>query len=157
NLVMQDATGGIVIRFTSANIFNLGDSIEVNLSGDSLVSFSGVTQVNYATFASVNVISTGVSVAPRTATISQILANQNAWESTLLKIVGTTLSGGGTYGSNSGNVTMTDASGSMELFTRSGASFAGTTYPTTTVSVTGYLSHFNSTPELMIRATTDVQ
>ena len=157
NIVVQDGTAGIIVRFTSANgILNLNDSIEVILSGDSLTTFSGLLQINQVSISLVNVLGTG-TIAPRTATISQILANTDTWESTLLKINGVTLSGGGTYGSNGGNVTMTDAAGSMELYTRSSATFAGNPYPTGTVSVTGILSGFNGTPEITIRGTGDVQ
>lgn len=157
NIVVQDGTAGIIVRFTSPNgLFNLNDSVEVNISGDSLTTFSGLLQINQVNISAVTLLGAG-SIAPRIATISQILANTGTWESTLLKIIGVTLSGGGTYGSNSGNVTMTDASGSMEMFTRSGATFSATPYPAGVVSVTGYLSGFNSTPEINIRSTTDVQ
>jgi hypothetical protein len=157
NIVVQDGTAGIIVRFTSANgTLNLNDSIEVNLSGDSLTSFSGLVQVNNVIISAVTVLGTG-SITPRIATVAQVLSNTSAWESTLLKINGVTLSGGGTYGSNGGNVTMTDASGVMEMFTRSAATFSATPYPSGVVSVTGYLSGFNGTPEINIRGTGDVQ
>ncbi|HLG33353.1 MAG TPA: DUF5689 domain-containing protein [Bacteroidia bacterium] len=157
NIVVQDGTAGIIVRFTSPNgTYNKNDSVEVNLSGDSLTTFSGLLQINQVNISSVTVLGTG-SISPRLATVSQILANTGTWESTLLKINGVILSGGGTYGSNGGNVTMTDASGAMELFTRSAATFSATPYPAGTVSVTGYLSGFNGTPEINIRGTSDVQ
>jgi DNA/RNA endonuclease YhcR with UshA esterase domain len=157
NIVVQDGTAGIIVRFTSANgLFNLNDSVEINLSGDSLTTFSGLLQVNQANIAAVTVLGTG-TVTPHVATIAQIIANAGTWESTLLKINGVALSGGGTYGSNGGNVTLTDASGAMEMFTRSSATFSATPYPAGVVSVTGYLSGFNGLPEINIRNTTDVQ
>jgi len=157
NLVMQDETGGIVIRFTSANTFNIGDSIEVNLSGDSLVAFHNLVQANYVANSAATLLASGRTVTPRVATLAQVIANQSIWESTMLKINNVTLTGGGTYGSNSGNVTMNDGTSVMELFTRTAANFAGTSYPTTPVSVTGYLSTYNGTPELNIRSASDVQ
>jgi hypothetical protein len=157
NIVVQHGTAGIIVRFTSANgTLNLNDSVEVNLSGDSLTSFSGLMQINQVNISAITVLGTG-TIIPRVATIAQVLANTSPWESTLLKINGVTLSGGGTYGSNGGNVTMTDVTGSMELFTRTAASFSGNTYPAGTVSVTGILSGFNGTPEITIRGTSDVQ
>jgi DNA/RNA endonuclease YhcR with UshA esterase domain len=154
NLVMQDGSGGMAIRFTSPNTFALNDSIEINITGDSLTNYQGLMQINNIDIAMATVLGTG-SVTPRLATLAQITANQSEWESTLLKITGVTLSStGGTF---SGNVTMTDATGAMELYTRSAATFSGTTLPTGVHTVTGYLSQYNGTPELTIRSTSDVQ
>ena len=45
NLVVQDSTGGIVIRFTAAHSFLVGDKVTVDLSGLTLTSYNGLAEV----------------------------------------------------------------------------------------------------------------
>jgi hypothetical protein len=155
NLILQDGSSGITVRFTAPNTFNLNDSLEIDLTSDSLQTFQQGLQINYVNSTAVTVLGTG-SVTPNVVTASAVTANLGTLESTLVTITGATLSGGasGTY---SGSVTITDASGTLILYTRSGATFAGTAYPTGTVSVTGFVSNFNGTAELILRSTADVQ
>ncbi|MEO8085512.1 MAG: DUF5689 domain-containing protein [Bacteroidota bacterium] len=155
NLIMQDGASGIIIRFTAPNTFNLNDSLEINLSGDSLQTFQQGLEVNYVSSAAVTVLGSG-NVTPNVVTTSTANATLSALESTLITVSGATLSGGasGTY---SGSVTITDGTGTLILYTRGGATFSGTAYPTGTVSVTGFVSNFNGTAELIIRGTGDVQ
>jgi hypothetical protein len=91
-------------------------------------------------------------VTPRDATVAEVLANAQAWESTLVRIKDATLGDNTVY---SGSVTVTDATGSMVMFTRSQASFANTALPSGTVTITGIVSEFNA-PQLIIRNTSDV-
>lgn len=155
NLVFQDGTGGIVVRFTTTNTFNLNDSLEIDLSGDSLMAFNGLVQISNVDFSDVTVLGTG-NISPRVATVKEIFDNKSAWESTLVKVNLVTLSAGGpTY---SGTVLLTDASGAIDLYTRSAATFASQSFPATgTHSVTGYVNQYGGTPELNIRDVTDVQ
>lgn len=153
NLVIQDSTGGIVVRFTAAHNFNLGDEVEVDVSGQTLTEYNGLIEIDGAPNSTATKTGTG-SITPRTATISQINSNSNTWESTLVKVNSVTLTGGS--GQYSGTLTMTDASGTLALYTRSGASFAASAYPTGAVSVTGVLGDFNGV-QLSIRSTADVQ
>lgn len=154
NIVLQDATGGIVVRFTAAHNFALGEKVEVSVGGVELSEFRGLLQVNNTPAGAA--VSKGPSAlpAPRTATIAQLIANAEAWESTLVKVDNATLSGG-TGGTYSGNVTANDGTGSTVIFTRSASTFAGQTFPTGTVSVTAIVSQFD-TPQLIIRAPSDV-
>lgn len=153
NLVIQDSTGGIVVRFTAAHNFNLGDEVEVDVSGETLTEFNGLIEVDGVPNANATKTGTG-SITPRGATISQITSNSNIWESTLVKVYDVTLTGGS--GKYSGTITMTDASGTLDMYTRTGATFANTNYPTGSVSVTGVLGDFNG-EQLSIRSTADVQ
>ncbi|HRS38351.1 MAG TPA: DUF5689 domain-containing protein, partial [Bacteroidia bacterium] len=156
NLTIQDATGAIVVRFGSSHSFTLGTEIEVNISGQELSEFNGWLQVNNVPLGNATAVGTG-TVTPRTATIAQVLANYDAWESQVIKITGVTISGTGTY---SGSQTLSDGSGTITMFTRTGASFSSQSYPTGTVSVTGILSEYSPstfTPQIIIRNTSDVQ
>jgi hypothetical protein len=153
NIILQDATGGLIVRFLSSNTLNLNDSVEIDVSGDSLITFQGGIEINYVSNAAVMILGSG-SVSPNVVTVNYVLSNITDVESRLIKINGVTLSGAGTY---NGSVNITDATGTMIMFTRSSATFASTPYPSGTVSVTGYIANYYGTPELVIRSTSDVQ
>ena len=152
NLYIQDATGGIVLRFTSNHDFNLGDEINVDISGGTLGEFSGLLQVDGIDNAGGSVVGHPGDVTPRSATVLDVLNNAQAWESTLVKIDKAVLSGNTVY---SGSITVTDKTGSMVLFTRNQSTFANTALPTDTVSITAIVSDFNA-PQLIIRNASDV-
>lgn len=152
NLVIQDSTGGIVIRFTGTHTFDVGDEVQVDLSGLNLIDFNGLVEVENVPFAAATKTGTG-TITPRVATVAQVLANATAWESTLVTITGATLSGGATF---SGSKTLNDGTGNLTLFTRSQATFSTTTTPTGPKTWTGYLSDFNGV-QFQIRSTADIQ
>jgi Family of unknown function (DUF5689) len=154
NVVIQQGDYGIVVRFTSPNTFSTGDKIRVNISNQELSEFNSLLQVNNVDITLATLTGTG-TVTPRIATTADINSNGETWESTLVQINGATLSGG-TAGAYGGTVTITDAAGTLPMFTRSAALFAGTLFPTTTVSVTGYIGDFNGR-QLNIRDANDVQ
>ncbi len=152
NMVIQDSTGGIVVRFTATHSFALGDKVTVDVSGLTLTSYNGLLEILNTPASAATANGTG-TITPRVATISQINANSLAWQSTLLTVQSATLSGTGTY---SGSQTLTDATGNVTLYTRSAASFSGASLPTGSHTVTGFLGNFNA-PQFQIRNTTDVQ
>lgn len=168
NLFIQDATGGICVRFAANHTFNIGDSLEVNIGGQSLGEFSGLLQLGTSTpsvpLANATVLATGKTVTPQVVTVNQILLNMagnDSWEGSLLKIENATISGGTIY---SGSLQITDPTGVMTLYTASGATFSGLSVQTGTVSVTGILTDYNGTvtapntnAQLQIRSTNDVQ
>lgn len=153
NMVIQDATGGIVVRFTATNTFNVGDEVIIDVSGTTFTDYHTLLEADAVPNNKAYLLNTGVAVTPRLTTLAAINTNSEAWESTLVKITGVTISGTGTY---SGNNTMTDATGTLPLYTASGANFATTAYPTTPVSVTGIISTYDAT-QLNIRSSADVQ
>lgn len=155
NIVVQQTGGsGIVVRLDNNNTtINLGDSITVDISGGLLSEFRGLLQVANISNANVTVVSTGNSITPRVATVQDILTNQSAWESTLVLINSATITGSTTY---NGGTTVTDASGSIGMFTRTAATFSGNALPTGSVNITAIVSEFN-TPQINIRNANDVQ
>ncbi|MFM7672272.1 MAG: DUF5689 domain-containing protein [Bacteroidota bacterium] len=158
NIYLQQGTGkaGICVRFTAAHAFNLGDSIDVEISGQEISEYRGLLQVNNVPLSYANLVAPGKSITPRVATIADINTNYEAWESTLVQIVNlTSINGGGTGGTWSGSVNIADATGSLIVYTSSFAGFASTAYPTNAQWVTGYLSPFNTTKQLAIRSAAD--
>ena len=155
NLVLQQTGGsGIIIRFSAANTtISEGDSITVEISGGDISEFNGLLQVSNVPNANATVISSGNSITPRVATVADILANAETWESTLVIINGATITGAATY---SGTTSVADASAAIDLYTRAGASFSGDNVPGGNVNITAIVSQFTGY-QLNIRNTTDVQ
>ena len=151
NIAIQDATAGITVRFTANHTYNVGDKLSIDVTGVELSEYSGLLQLSNCPTANVTVMSSGNTVTPRTCTIADLNANANAWESTLVKIINATLPSG-TY---SGSKTLTDPTGTVALYTKPTAAFAGASIPSGTVSVVGILSDFSGT-QLLLRSTADV-
>lgn len=151
NLYLQQGTGlaGIVVRFDAPHTFNLGDSIDVNVSQQELSEFNSLLQVNQVPIAYATRISTGKTITPRNVTLAQLATNQEAWEATLVKTGAVALSGG-TGGTYSGNVILNDGA-NYTLRTSTAATFAGQTYPALASSVTGYVSQFGASYEIHMR------
>ncbi|MGB3546165.1 MAG: DUF5689 domain-containing protein, partial [Saprospiraceae bacterium] len=153
NLFIQDGEFGIVLRFAANHSFNLGDRIEVGISGLELSEFNGLLQINNVPLANAEVQNTGNTVTPRVATIAQIIANNEEWESTLVTVEDATFTGGPTF---SGGVTLMDGTGSLDIFTLFGATFADINLPTEAGDVTAIISEFN-TDQLILRNLDDVE
>jgi hypothetical protein len=153
NIIIQDSTAGIMVRFTGTHSFKLNDKVTINLKNGSLEDYKGLLQVNNASLSGATFIGNS-PITPREATIAEINANFEAWESTLVKIKGSQISG--TPSQYSGNKTVTQSGNTITLYTMSSATFAGTNYKTGTVDITGYLGQFNTTNQIQIRGEADV-
>ena len=155
NMYVQEDTTGIQLRFDAAPTYAVGTKLEVNINGSQLSTFNGVIQLTNLFLNGVTVVGSG-NITPRITSIAELNANYIIREATLVTIPGVTITGTGTYNGAAGVNTLTDATGSMELYTGSAATFKSLAYPTSTVSVTGILTQFSGTYEILIRDTTDV-
>lgn len=159
NITIQDGTAGITVRFSANHSLNMGDSVEIVVSGGTLGEFNGLLQVSNLATSTATTLSTGVSISPRVITVADL--NNNAIfetvESMLVEIQGATITGGTTYGASSGNLTVNQSGQTITLYTRASATFAGSTVPTGTVTVKAVVGQFNTTKQLSIRGTSDVQ
>lgn len=153
NMAIQDSTGGIVIRFSSNHSFAVGDEVTINVSGLELTSFNGLLQVNFVPNGNATKTGTG-TITPRVATAAEIQANGDLWESTLITIENANIGGSGTTWN--GTKTLTDITGTVNHYTRSGATFSGSSLPGGSQSFTGVLGDFNGF-QLSIRTLADVQ
>lgn len=156
NLFVQalDGSAGIVVRFAANHSYNLGDEVEVDVSNQEISQFNGLLQVNNVALDRSATVASGLTPVVRTATIADINANAEAWESTLVRIVGATISGPGTP--LSGTKTVSDATGNIPMFTRSAATFANATTPSGAVALTAIVSDFNGR-QLLLRNLNDIQ
>ena len=157
NIVLQQGTGlaGIVVRFDANHSFNLGDSVTVNVGGQELSEFNGLLQVNNVPLTNATLVATGKTITPRSTTVSDINTNFEAWESTLVKVSGVTLTPAGTW---SGSSTLTGGGSTIVHYTASGATFAGDSKPTGNIDLTGILGQGGSalTKQISIRNLNDV-
>ncbi len=152
NLVIQDATGGIVVRFDGVHNFDLGDEIEVIITDLELSEFEGLLQINNTPPGNATQTGSG-SITPAVVTISQILVDFENFESTLVQINNATISGSTFDFSNN---MISDGTGTLTMFTRSQATWAGQSVPSGTVSITGYITEFDGTEQLKLRNLDDI-
>ncbi|MBK7094262.1 MAG: choice-of-anchor J domain-containing protein [Saprospiraceae bacterium] len=95
------------------------------------------------------------SLTPREAKWDRSLTNAEAWESTLVYIKDASLTGGSIFKDT--KIYVDDGTGSINLYTRSAASFASTSVPTAKVNITGVIGQFNDNYQLSIRNIDDVK
>ncbi len=152
NLVLQDESGGMALRFSDAHRFALGEAIEVIVSGRELSEYNGLLQINDIDPARATSRAAGELPEPRGATVAEVLSNLESWESTLVALEGVTLSGNAVY---EGNLSVSDATGSIALYTRGDAGFASEPVPTGAVDLVAIVSQFND-PQLALRNIEDV-
>src|SRR4030095_15193822 len=113
------------IYFGGTIAYNIGDSIVLDVTGDSLQNYNGSLEIKTASGTlKPSPLATGRTVIPSLLSISQVKSDLSNIEHTLIRIVRSIANGGTTY---SGSRTLTDASGSITLFTSSAASFANNT------------------------------
>lgn len=151
NVVLQDETGGIVLRFTDAHDLSVGDQVEVIVSGMELSDYNGLLQISNLQKAVVSKTGTG-EVVPAETTVGEILANAENRESTLVLIKNANFSGGSVY---SDALSVSDGSGSIPMYTRSVADFAQDAVPNGTVDIVAIISDFNGA-QLNLRSKNDV-
>lgn len=152
NLVIQDGSGGIVVRFQDGHTYPLGQSLEIVVSGQELSEFNGLLQVNMVPNGNVNDLGSGTLPAPREVTVADILGNSEDWESTLVAIKEVTISGGATF---EGLKTVTDGTATIDMFTRGAAAFSNASVPTEAIDMVAVVSQFDN-PQLVLRNLDDV-
>lgn len=143
NYRLQDATGAIQIRFANASVnpnASLGDSLTVTVGGLSLSTFNGGLQISGVTVSEKS--GTGI-ITPKSTTISEIIANNRTWESSVVTInnVFITILETNSTGTN---YLITDATGSLKSFVRNTAEIV---MPASAERITGYVSIYQSTPD----------
>jgi hypothetical protein len=157
NVVIQDGDRGIVVYFGGASstpVLNVGDSVLIDVSGDSLTTYRNSMELKVLGGSTVQRVATGRTVTPRTMTTAEIAAKYNEVEWTLVKVANATVAGGGTY---AGSRILTDAAGTITLYTASNSGFAGASVPTSPKSFTGIVNKFNTTLQIQMRNLGDVQ
>jgi hypothetical protein len=154
NLYMMDESGrGITVRFSSFHDFKLGTKIRVVFASPMpITTFRGLLQIENIPNANAYDLGPSVIPDPATVTMAQAINNMDTYQSTLVHFENVTISGGNNF---SGNLTISDGTRQMLLYTYPYASFHGTAVPSGSVNITGILSFYDE-PQLLIRNLTDI-
>lgn len=167
NLYIQDeSNAGVIVYFGQSEIGKmLGDSVEIEL--DSLVTYAGVIEAK-AKLSKMKLLASGKTVVAKEITLaalntdlSQTLPKDRKYESVLVKVLNCTITGSpATYsGPNVADrsKTVNDGTGSITMYSQSTEPWKSTLYPTGIVTITAVASKFNTTNQIQIRKTSDVQ
>ncbi|NJL13503.1 MAG: hypothetical protein HC913_11200 [Microscillaceae bacterium] len=157
NIIVEDETAGIVVRFAADHAFDAGDVVNINLSGLSFEQFNGLLQVSNVPLANATTAGTE-TLSPAIITIPQL--NSGAFESRLVTLENITYveAGQNFYGgSGSGtNRNITDGSNTAVVRIGSASAFGDETIPAGPVNLTGNAGIFNGTVQLLPRNAEDV-
>ena len=162
-VVLQQGNAGIIVYFGGTIPYNIGDSLVIDITNDSLIYYRGYLEVKKASSGVLPpTFGTGRTVVPQVKTIAEIntalslpLYDPGNIENTLVKVVSAAASGNATF---SGSNTLTDNTGTITLYTSATALFSGNALPTGSLSWTGYTQNYNqTTKELLLRNAADVQ
>ncbi|MBL4592816.1 MAG: choice-of-anchor J domain-containing protein [Flavobacteriales bacterium] len=159
---IQDATGGLYLRFTSTSGVNIGDSVRINLNGGSILEYTGMLQINNLDpDNNVIKIETQVFKQPEITQITDLLiAGNNAYyQGRLIQLndveftcdeVGNTFADAITQSSEDRN--LSDTLGNLVIVRSSGFSnFANTTLPSGRGNLIAVVSEYNGLMQLIIR------
>ncbi len=157
NYRLQDESGSGIYLYSvvGSPIYSMGSVLEIDAAGSGmLISYNGDLELKSVPQAKVIPVAGSLTVTPRVATISQVIANKNAWASSLVKINSLTSITTGSVNSTGTNYNVSDATGTITLFVRTAS---GIVVNTSGTSITGYISIYNNSAELGIRTAADVQ
>ncbi len=163
---VQDATGGIDLFSTTADVgpFSIGDSVE---AVGSVAQFNGLTELVITTPAGVSALPPGTvsPASPQVVTLSQFAAGGmgEALEGRLIRIDNVTITLGVFPASGaSGNLTISDATGSATLRIDSDTNIDGAPTPNGILSIVGIATQFDSASpfdsgyQILPRSTSDI-
>jgi len=136
SIYFQDASGAIVVRFAADHTYDLGDELEIVITGETLSKFNGLLQVS-ATAANTTKLGNVALPAPQVITMEQLVIGN--FEGRLVRINGvnfTEANGTLTYGPNA-NRTISNGTANSRVFTRTAATFSTNILPSGTFDIIG--------------------
>lgn len=154
NAFGQDETAGIALRFNVAHNFAVGDEIEILLKDLKLSKFNNLLQISGITEDKTKKVGTK-AVTAKTITLEQALSGN--FESQLVTISDVQFKNkNAKYGDDKGSQWLTNCTKELTLYTAKDAVFANDKVSDKRGSITGNLSVFKNTVQLVIRTTNDV-
>ena len=143
---LQDKTAGMaVFQNSTTNLFvskmNMGDSVRVTAL---MTNYNGLAEMSYGVGSYYTLLSSGHTVQPKTATISDII-NQK-WngvenlESVLIILHNVTINASGVFAAASYNITDSTGTLSGGLYIKNISSIIGTTIPQIPIDIIGIVS-----------------
>lgn len=154
---IQDATGGIKLRFTSSSSLSIGDSIRVQLNGGTLTEYNGMLSIDNLDPDESNVIlQNNVTVTPVVTTLAQVTGALQGQFIQLDNVEFESSSLGTSWADPinqfSVNHNLTDCDGNIVLVRTSGyANFAGEIIPSGNGTLYGVVGVFGNDVQIFIR------
>jgi len=146
---LQDSTAGICLVVTGTNTLAMNSEVRINCKGLSLSVYNGLLQFGELDMAlpyQVRLISlSGSPLEPVSVTVNELLNGDHQAE--YVSVTGVQFKSTGTF---SGTRVLTDCDADIDVYTRSAATFSGTTIPSGNGTLKGIASTFNST-QLLLR------
>ena len=161
NIVMQDETGGIVVRFDEnvGTQVNEGDILRIALKGANLGSFADVKQISEVTYNGeiggeriVTKVSENATL-PDPIKVSLEDIKSGDYQSVVVEIENIQFSTDDVNKDVSGSRTITDCDSKLSIFTRENASFANTKTPEGAGNIVGIASNYYADKQLLLRNT----
>ena len=151
NAFIQDETGAIALRFSSAHGLKFGEEVELSLLGTTLEEYRGLLQLNHIPV--VNNINSqpGFLPSPKTITLKEALSGD--FESMLVRIENIQFKEiNKTY---SGENKITDCVDDLNVYVRYQSQFSGFKVSANNGHITGIMTEFD-VPQLSLRKSYDV-
>jgi hypothetical protein len=161
---IQDESGrGINLYYGGTPGYNLGETLEIDLTADSLILYGGILELKVKTAKTTKIIP-GLSVTPISVSIADLNADLNQvdlskriYESRLVKIMNATINGG-TSIAFKGSLPINDGGAdNITMYTRNQALFGLNMTPTGSVNIIAIASKFNTTNQILLRQASDIQ
>ncbi|HEX4876267.1 MAG TPA: DUF5689 domain-containing protein [Chitinophagaceae bacterium] len=154
---LQDESGAGIYLYTviGSPVYPMGSVLDINATGGGkLLLYNGDLELMSVPQANIVLVSGTINIAPRVATIAEIITNKNTWASSLVKINNVTSITQASSNSTGVTYNVTDATGTLSMFVRNAS---GITVNTSGTSITGYVSIYNTTTQIGIRTAADIQ
>ena len=161
NIIMQDETGGIVVRFDEnvGSQVNEGDILRIALNGANLGSFADVKQISEVTYNGeiggeriVTKVSENATL-PDPIKVSLEDIKSGDYQSVIVEIENVQFSTDDVNKDVSGTRIITDCDSKLSIFTRENASFANTKTPEGAGNIVGIASNYYADKQLILRNT----
>lgn len=154
---LQDESGAGIYLFTlsGSDVYPMGSILEIDATGGGkLILYNGDLELMSVPKTNIAKVSGSINIAPRVATIADIIINRNTWASSLVKINNVTSISQSSSNPTGVTYKVKDATDSLYVFVRN---TSGITVNTSGTSVTGYVSIYNTTTQIGIRTAADIQ
>jgi hypothetical protein len=149
---------GIILYYGGNIMYNLGDSLEIDITGATIKEYRGKLEIDNISTSKTIRLGSRRNILPKVVTINEVQANADVYESTLVQINTITWLGNyTTINGDRGNLIFSDATGVMQHYTSSTASFQDYLLPPSpTTSIIGIVEQNNSQIQLRIRNPSDI-
>lgn len=157
NFRLQDESGAGLYLYTvvGSPVYAMGTVLEIDAAGVGVFTlWNGDLELKNVPQTRVVQLGGSIPITPRVATVAEIIANRNAWSSSLVKINNVTSIVQASTNSTGTTYNISDATGTLSMFVRHAS---GITVNTSGTSVTGYVSIYNTATQIGIRTAADIQ